>query len=201
MWFRAAELKHGRVAMLASVGYLAGACGYTFPGEIAKGVSFASVNSDGVYNAWAKVPTEGKFQILLLILCLETANESKKPHYMRGGRAGPHRPAAVRPRRRHQRPVGAQDQVLGPAQLHRRAHGRAEGAQAQGRAEERPPRDDWHRVVPHRPQPARLGPGAQLGLLERLPDLLSHRDTSKRHRLLGSLAARWHRVGLCARSR
>merc|ERR1711988_107794 len=81
-------LKHGRVAMLASVGYLAGACGYTFPGEIAKGVSFASVNSDGVYNAWAKVPTEGKFQILLLILCLETANESKKPHYMRGGVPG-----------------------------------------------------------------------------------------------------------------
>ena len=74
--------------MLASVGYLAGACGYTFPGEIAKGVSFASVNSDGVYNAWAKVPTEGKFQILLLILCLETANESKKPHYMRGGVPG-----------------------------------------------------------------------------------------------------------------
>ena len=47
MWFRAAELKHGRVAMLASVGYLVGAAGITFPGEIAKGVSFASVNSDG----------------------------------------------------------------------------------------------------------------------------------------------------------
>ena len=32
---------------LATVGYLAGAAGYTFPGEIAKGVSFASVNADG----------------------------------------------------------------------------------------------------------------------------------------------------------
>ena len=37
-----------RVAsQLASVGYLVGAAGITFPGEIAKGVSFASVNSDG----------------------------------------------------------------------------------------------------------------------------------------------------------
>merc|ERR1719424_117231 len=62
MWFRAAELKHGRAAMLGSVGYLIGAAGITFPGEIAKGVSFASVNSDGVYNAWAKVPEEGKLQ-------------------------------------------------------------------------------------------------------------------------------------------
>ena len=40
-------------------------------------------------------------------------------------------------RRWHQRPVGAQDQVLGPAQLHRRALGGAEGAQEEGRAEER----------------------------------------------------------------
>merc|ERR1711892_1545685 len=88
MWFRAAELKHGRAAMLGSVGYLIGAAGITFPGEIAKGVSFASVNSDGVYNAWAKVPEEGKLQILCLLLALETANESKKPHYMRGGVPG-----------------------------------------------------------------------------------------------------------------
>merc|ERR1719469_550028 len=71
----AAELKHGRAAMLGSVGYLIGAAGITFPGEIAKGVSFASVNSDGVYNAWAKVPEEGKLQILCLLLALETANE------------------------------------------------------------------------------------------------------------------------------
>jgi hypothetical protein len=34
-------------SQLASVGYLIGAAGITFPGEIAKGVSFASVNSEG----------------------------------------------------------------------------------------------------------------------------------------------------------
>jgi len=88
MWFRASELKHGRVAMLATVGYLTGACGYTFPGDLAKGVTFASVNTDGVYNAWSHVPVEGKLQILMTLLFLETANESKKPHYMRGGVPG-----------------------------------------------------------------------------------------------------------------
>ena len=88
MWFRHAELKHGRASMLASVGYLVGAAGITFPGEIAKGVTFESVNSDGVYAAWGKVPEEGKLQILLLIFGLELASESKKPHYMRGGVPG-----------------------------------------------------------------------------------------------------------------
>jgi len=88
MWFRASELKHGRVAMAANVGYLLGAAGITFPGEIAKGVTFASVNEDGVFNAWSHVPEAGQLQILITILALETATESKKPHYMRGGVPG-----------------------------------------------------------------------------------------------------------------
>jgi len=88
MWFRHAELKHGRVAMLATVGYITGAAGITFPGNIAGGVSFSSVNADGVFNAWGNVPTEGKLQMLLLIFALEMATESKKPHYMRGGVPG-----------------------------------------------------------------------------------------------------------------
>merc|ERR1719498_2073265 len=71
MWFRAAELKHGRAAMLATVGYIVGAAGITFPGEIAGGISFASVNADGVYNAWGNVPEEGKLQILSVILLIE----------------------------------------------------------------------------------------------------------------------------------
>jgi hypothetical protein len=88
MWFRAAELKHGRAAMLATVGYMVGAAGITFPGEIAGGVTFASVNADGVYNAWGNVPEEGKLQILSVILMIEWAQETKKPHYMRGGVPG-----------------------------------------------------------------------------------------------------------------
>merc|ERR1719198_2752605 len=88
MWFRHSELKHGRVAMLASVGYLVGAAGITFPGEIAGGTTFASVNADGVFSAWSNVPEEGKLQILSLIFMLELSTESKKPHYMRGGVPG-----------------------------------------------------------------------------------------------------------------
>merc|ERR1719191_532586 len=83
MWFRASELKHGRVAMLASVGYLVGAAGITFPGEIAGGVTFASVNANGVFSAWSLVPEAGKLQILSLIFLLGLSSESKKPHYMR----------------------------------------------------------------------------------------------------------------------
>ena len=63
MWFRASELKHGRVAMLATVGYMTGAAGITFPGEIAGGVSFASVNANGVFSAWSNVPEAGKLQV------------------------------------------------------------------------------------------------------------------------------------------
>ena len=88
MWFRAAELKHGRVAMLAMVGYLTGAAGITFPGEIGDGVTFASVNANGVFSAWSNVPEAGKLQILGLIFLLELSTESKKPHYMRGGVPG-----------------------------------------------------------------------------------------------------------------
>merc|ERR1719378_1063981 len=51
MWFRAAELKHGRVAMLASVGYLVTAAGFTFPGTIGGGVPFAEIGAAGPYDA------------------------------------------------------------------------------------------------------------------------------------------------------
>merc|ERR1712060_96382 len=88
MWFRAAELKHGRVAMLASVGYLTTAMGMYFPGEIAKGVTFASIAANGPADAWEAVPTAGKLQIISIIFMLELATESKKPHYMRGGVPG-----------------------------------------------------------------------------------------------------------------
>ena len=36
-----------------------------------------------MYNAWGNVPEAGKLQIVTIALALETAIESKKPHYMR----------------------------------------------------------------------------------------------------------------------
>jgi len=69
-------------SQLATSGYLIGAAGITFPGDIAKGVSFASVGANGPYAAWDSVPTAGKLQILSIILALEWASETKKPHYV-----------------------------------------------------------------------------------------------------------------------
>mmetsp|Transcript_9398 Transcript_9398/g.16184 ORF Transcript_9398/g.16184 Transcript_9398/m.16184 type:complete len:222 (+) Transcript_9398:74-739(+) len=88
VWFRASEIKHGRVAMLASLGYALGGYDVTFPGNIAPGVSFKSINVDGPFSAWSKVPEEGKLQILISILIIEIYSEAQKPHYMRGGPVG-----------------------------------------------------------------------------------------------------------------
>mmetsp|Transcript_41678 Transcript_41678/g.72236 ORF Transcript_41678/g.72236 Transcript_41678/m.72236 type:complete len:168 (-) Transcript_41678:8-511(-) len=85
VWFRASEIKHGRVAMLASLGYALGGYGITFPGNIAPGVSFKSINADGVFSAWSKVPDEGKLQIYITILIIEIYSEAQKPHYMVAG--------------------------------------------------------------------------------------------------------------------
>lgn len=42
-WFRAAELKHGRVAMLASTGFIVQAAGMHFPGMLSQDISFESL--------------------------------------------------------------------------------------------------------------------------------------------------------------
>ncbi len=59
-WFRAAELKHSRVAMLATTGYLVQAAGFHFPGQISKDVSFESLSSMKPFDAWDAVPEEGE---------------------------------------------------------------------------------------------------------------------------------------------
>ena len=85
-WFRAAEIKHSRVAMAATVGWIINEAGITFDGDIATGVSFASLGK-GV-QAWENVPDAGKLQILLAAGAIETASEFQSPHYMKGGKLG-----------------------------------------------------------------------------------------------------------------
>eukprot|EP00567_Pseudictyota_dubia_P012103 CAMPEP_0197435312 /NCGR_PEP_ID=MMETSP1175-20131217/2926_1 /TAXON_ID=1003142 /ORGANISM="Triceratium dubium, Strain CCMP147" /LENGTH=207 /DNA_ID=CAMNT_0042964323 /DNA_START=51 /DNA_END=674 /DNA_ORIENTATION=+ len=86
-WYRAAELKHGRCAMVATVGYLVNGAGFHFPGMLStsEGISFESLASMKPIDAWAAVPDAGKAQILFTILIAEIATEAKKPHYMKGG--------------------------------------------------------------------------------------------------------------------
>lgn len=84
-WFRAAELKHSRVAMLAFSGYVVQANGFHFPGMLSSDVSFGSLSAIKPFDAWDAVPDAGKAQILGTIFIAELASESQGTHYMKGG--------------------------------------------------------------------------------------------------------------------
>jgi len=84
-WFRAAELKHSRVAMLATTGYLVQGAGIHFPGMLSHDVSFESVSALKPLDAWAAVPDEGKAQIYFTIFLAEIISESQGAHYTKGG--------------------------------------------------------------------------------------------------------------------
>jgi len=84
-WFRAAELKHSRVAMLATTGYIVQASGIHFPGMLSSDVSFESLSSMKPFDAWDAVPDAGKAQILGMAFVAELASESQGTHYMKGG--------------------------------------------------------------------------------------------------------------------
>jgi len=90
-WYRAAELKHGRVAMAAATGWAwVSSGGPLFPGEISPstGLTFEALGREG-YAAWDAVPADGKAQIIGIIGILELLGEaSVKPHYMSGGTPG-----------------------------------------------------------------------------------------------------------------
>jgi len=85
MWFRASELKHSRVAMLATTGYLVQAAGFHFPGMLSSDISFESLSAMKPFDAWDAVPVAGKAQILATIFIAEMVTESKPVHYTKGG--------------------------------------------------------------------------------------------------------------------
>jgi len=85
-WFRAAELKHSRVAMLAFSGYVVQSQGFHFPGQLSSDVSFESLSAMKPFDAWDAVPDAGKAQILGTIFIAELASESQGTHYMKGGK-------------------------------------------------------------------------------------------------------------------
>ena len=63
-FFRHAELKHGRVAMAAMVGFLVHINHIHFPGMLSPtaGVSFESLSNMGPFDAWNAVPLFGQIQ-------------------------------------------------------------------------------------------------------------------------------------------
>jgi hypothetical protein len=91
-WFRHAELKHGRIAMAAFVGWLVAVSGVHFPGAISPfqvGTTFEEISKLGPMEQWEAVPEWGKVQIISAIFLIEHQSEWKcKPHYMAGGVPG-----------------------------------------------------------------------------------------------------------------
>jgi hypothetical protein len=84
-WYRQAEIKHGRVAMAACVGWL-------FPK--ASGFLPYFANSPGAeamtdpLSVWANLPIEIKGSFILSVGIIEFLSERDGVHYMRGGKLG-----------------------------------------------------------------------------------------------------------------
>jgi len=95
-WWRHAEIKHGRVAMAAFVGYVVQANGIHFGGNLATGVSYESIAAaGGPADQWDALPYAAKMQIIWFVGFLEFWSENQyvlessgQKHYMRGGKPG-----------------------------------------------------------------------------------------------------------------
>jgi len=94
-WLRQSEIKHGRVAMAAFVGYCVQS-NFVFPWAISlDGTPHPSINLSPP-EQWDAIPLEGKLQIILFIGFLEwfseLRNDDFNPHYTKGGKPGKYPP-------------------------------------------------------------------------------------------------------------
>eukprot|EP00529_Nitzschia_sp_RCC80_P027572 CAMPEP_0113513452 /NCGR_PEP_ID=MMETSP0014_2-20120614/39874_1 /TAXON_ID=2857 /ORGANISM="Nitzschia sp." /LENGTH=249 /DNA_ID=CAMNT_0000409865 /DNA_START=116 /DNA_END=865 /DNA_ORIENTATION=+ /assembly_acc=CAM_ASM_000159 len=87
-FLRESEIKHGRIAMFAFVGYIVHANGIKFPWAMElDGTPFPTVSS--APEAWDQISDAAKWQIILFVGFLEFYREVKsEKHYMRGGKPG-----------------------------------------------------------------------------------------------------------------
>merc|ERR1719478_1748888 len=94
---RQAEIKHGRVAMAAFVGYIIQSNGVHWPWALTgSGITHADISAaGGPPDQWDALPTASKVQILLFVGFLEICSESTyilgesgNKHYMSGGKPG-----------------------------------------------------------------------------------------------------------------
>lgn len=86
-FLREAEIKHGRIAMFAFVGYIVHANGITWPWKMQMdGTPFPTVSN--APEAWDQISDSAKWQIIAFVGFLEFYNEVTGTHYMRGGKPG-----------------------------------------------------------------------------------------------------------------
>ena len=105
-WFRHAEIKHGRVAMAAFIGYTVQSLGVHFPGNLQQTpspVTFADLSAMGPADQWDALSSAGKLQILCFVGLLEVRGTPPQPAKKRPA-AGGAQPAAA-PRRLARRPA------------------------------------------------------------------------------------------------
>merc|ERR1712228_745971 len=190
-WFRHGEIKHGRVAMAAFVGYCVQSNGIHFPwnlqgpvtGTLANipAISFGDISAaGGPADQWDALPTPAKLQILGVIGFLEMWSETStvlemdgEKHYVRGGKPGYF--PALKGKFPHPVPLNRWD----PFRLHLEDDARAQGEGAPRRSQQRPPRDDRHLR----------------------PDFRVQGTSSARSRLSGREAVRWRGHGPFQRGR
>jgi len=96
-FLRQAEIKHGRVAMAAFVGFIVQSNGFHWPFDLTtSGISYGDISAVGGPAAqFDALPTNAKLQILGFVGFLEWWSEndyalkmSGEKHYMRGGKPG-----------------------------------------------------------------------------------------------------------------
>merc|ERR1719298_37642 len=95
-FLRHAEIKHGRVAMAAFVGFIVQSNGIYFPWNLQGDLTHAAISAAGGPGAqWDALPTSAKLQILGAVGFLEMWGESSvalemdgQQHYVRGGKPG-----------------------------------------------------------------------------------------------------------------
>merc|ERR1712216_206239 len=90
MGMRTAEIKHGRVCMAASVGFLVQESGLHFSGSLSNtpAITFADLSTMGALEAWDAVPAAGKAQIVAVAGLLEAFSEAVMPLFEGKGARG-----------------------------------------------------------------------------------------------------------------
>jgi len=87
-FLRHAEIKHGRVAMAAFVGYIVQSNGIHFPWPTSFDGSPFPYAAGSPPEQWDALTDAAKWQIILFIGFLEWFSEASGTHYMRGGTPG-----------------------------------------------------------------------------------------------------------------